>query len=804
MSFLFLRLLIRHGIGYIILRPLQRLLRPLPPHPRLHLLLSLNVEGEPETEGALIAPHECTESSSTAPPAPTVFAPFLNVERETDTEAPLIAPHDCAESSSQERSLLYFMLAIGGILIWGIGVIVGLGRIIHGWIGLSLMSRHAQEIPPHKIQAWVPHITARVKASADIPTPMTWGAIRPVILLPNHLLKLEEAQLRIILQHEWSHIQRNDYLLHIISLIAGAMYWFNPLVSGLKKQYILEREKACDEYMLQLGISATQYAEQLIAISRKLIGRQTAWAQVALPMAKFSQTKLRVMALLKETCGKSLPSRKGLMQYVGFFACWIPLVAALSPVSPSAEMEEVDAFLQNIETEHLGEFLEIEEPMISPNPQPIVQPTQETSHSTPIPLVRRDPIPLSNATFPKPSPRPLIPLSQSPHQPSGTYTSWDKGNSTFQLWTVGEVTILDHKPYVEFGSPEDMLILEERRNGMGGNKTYTMALTPAPYHGGMVQSYRMGVPNSYSYRSKGSLLVFWWKDKEWVFLGRKKEPWMRKHFPKAGKYSKLAGVETNAAENPEWYTVIQEYQRLKAERFIPTDQLDKSRFKAFMVDSLWKASSLHTLSAESEMNERLESRVITQENKRTALLHPVYQKLLELPYVSPSNIPELSPKPWIKVGRDRATQWTSGYSRSNNDNNPDYHFGTVIPYEGTLGTIKELHFHLGHNEFKQITFGATFFKLEGKEVTGKLNEQPITFTIGHEEGWIRHSLENTPVYIDSDVLVVLELMETKYDRKKGLFFSIADGPYKSMESRTGKKGWGIWEMNFAWYLRVAQ
>ena len=100
---------------------------------------------------------------------------------------------------------------------------------------------------------------------ADEPiVPMTWGSIRPRILLPREALAWPAERRSSVLLHELGHIGRHDSLGTLIAQAVCALYWANPLVWIALQQMRLAQEQACDDLVLCNGGAATSYAHTLL------------------------------------------------------------------------------------------------------------------------------------------------------------------------------------------------------------------------------------------------------------------------------------------------------------------------------------------------------------------------------------------------------------------------------------------------------------------------------------------------------------------------------------------------------------
>jgi beta-lactamase regulating signal transducer with metallopeptidase domain len=111
-----------------------------------------------------------------------------------------------------------------------------------------------------KVEIWVSDFVA---------SPVTIGFLKPMILVPaaaiNHL---SPQQLEAILLHELAHIRRYDYLLNLLVNIIRTILYFNPFVAALAKSLEREREKSCDEMVLQFRYNPFQYATALLTLEQ--------------------------------------------------------------------------------------------------------------------------------------------------------------------------------------------------------------------------------------------------------------------------------------------------------------------------------------------------------------------------------------------------------------------------------------------------------------------------------------------------------------------------------------------------------
>ncbi|HEX7850679.1 MAG TPA: M56 family metallopeptidase [Sphingomonas sp.] len=104
-------------------------------------------------------------------------------------------------------------------------------------------------------------------ASDELGSPVSWGLMRPVILL-NHAAVLAPEQAEAIIAHELAHVVHFDWAKLILARVATAAFWFNPLAWVLAREAHQLREEAADDAVLGANIAGPDYAELLIGVAR--------------------------------------------------------------------------------------------------------------------------------------------------------------------------------------------------------------------------------------------------------------------------------------------------------------------------------------------------------------------------------------------------------------------------------------------------------------------------------------------------------------------------------------------------------
>ena len=103
--------------------------------------------------------------------------------------------------------------------------------------------------------------------SDDLASPISWGLMRPVILLNSRAVEAA-GEAEAIIAHELAHVARMDWAKLLLARVATALFWFNPFVWILAREAHQLREEAADDSVLAADIADTDYAQLLVGVAR--------------------------------------------------------------------------------------------------------------------------------------------------------------------------------------------------------------------------------------------------------------------------------------------------------------------------------------------------------------------------------------------------------------------------------------------------------------------------------------------------------------------------------------------------------
>jgi bla regulator protein blaR1 len=108
-----------------------------------------------------------------------------------------------------------------------------------------------------------------VMSSSTKLEPGVFGIRKPVLLLPEGIAEcLTPEQLEAVLAHELCHFRRRDNLTGAIHMVVETIFWFHPLVWWIRARPVEERERACDDDVLNMVSDARVYAEGILNVCK--------------------------------------------------------------------------------------------------------------------------------------------------------------------------------------------------------------------------------------------------------------------------------------------------------------------------------------------------------------------------------------------------------------------------------------------------------------------------------------------------------------------------------------------------------
>lgn len=247
---------------------------------------------------ALIVPPKIVvlHSIAAAPEVPVFIEPAA-ASVPADEAVPAVLADPAPQSAWPSFDAVDLALVL--FVLWLAGFCWAALRLGVGALGLAALRRQsrpyalsANDLP--KLDSNRRECELRLSGSQD--GPMTWGLLRPVVLLPNAAPRWSRERLQAVLLHELAHVRRHDSLTQSLSLLACAFYWPNPLVWLGARALRREAEIAADDAVIGFGVRPSAYAGELLQLASEFRGHGLAVSGVS--MAQRSSLEARVKSVL--------------------------------------------------------------------------------------------------------------------------------------------------------------------------------------------------------------------------------------------------------------------------------------------------------------------------------------------------------------------------------------------------------------------------------------------------------------------------------------------------------------------------
>lgn len=226
------------------------------------------------------------------------------------------------------------------VWIWAAGAAARLVWLLAGACRLRQMRRRSTiaavspDLDAVRL-AGAPH--AELRWSADVDQPVTFGARRPVILLPRHFAELSAEVQHAVLHHEALHVARRDWIWIVVEEHVRAVFWFHPAVWWLLEQLQLAREQAIDALVAARTGSKRAYMTALVAFADA--GGRTAAPALAFLRKRHLKSRLRQLSKESHMTRKHLAFTTAALVVAMSGATW-GVVRALPLGGPEAAAQD--------------------------------------------------------------------------------------------------------------------------------------------------------------------------------------------------------------------------------------------------------------------------------------------------------------------------------------------------------------------------------------------------------------------------------------------------------------------------------
>ena len=168
---------------------------------------------------------------------------------------------------------------------------------------------------------------AEIRTSTIVSVPVTVGARRPVVILPEQLVSTPSKDVFVsALGHELVHVSRRDYLRNLLYELAYLPISFHPAAALVKRRINQTRELTCDELVTEKLLPREAYARSLVQLAGSAMPFSRREATLTVGITDADILEVRIMTLLEKS--KTIRPRGRLLLLAASMLLLTPCVAA--------------------------------------------------------------------------------------------------------------------------------------------------------------------------------------------------------------------------------------------------------------------------------------------------------------------------------------------------------------------------------------------------------------------------------------------------------------------------------------------
>lgn len=220
---------------------------------------------------------------------PSVFSIYSLVERHTpaaeaagEIPAVQLLPVQGAEMlttlPAESGQMSGGLMISGWTILWLAGLTVCAFYFAASYLRCRLKFRDSLPVEHALAKEWMGSHRLRrpvsIRRSDRILAPLTYGVLRPVILMPKSMDWEDRRAAEYILAHEYVHIRRFDAVTKLLLTAALCVHWFNPMAWVLFLLANRDIELSCDEAVVRRfgEQNRAPYARMLIRMEERKSG----------------------------------------------------------------------------------------------------------------------------------------------------------------------------------------------------------------------------------------------------------------------------------------------------------------------------------------------------------------------------------------------------------------------------------------------------------------------------------------------------------------------------------------------------
>lgn len=267
-----------------------------------------------------------------APIQAVPFADRRSLLQDRAGHGPKVAHHPAPTTKWRLLEIALAGLWVAGAVWFGLQpfvAIFGLRRLYRSSEPGRLTARHRSDLEKHigLTRAW----ELRVSANPALTTAMTWGLMRPVVLLPREASLWSEDRYRAVLLHELAHVKRGDSLTGILAYLVCALYWFHPAVWLAANAMREDAEGAADDAVLTSGVKPSVYANELMHMARQTDSHGSSWGLISVSFMRRSKIETRIGAIVGTDLKRQGVSMRGVQAVLALSALIMLAALVLRP-----------------------------------------------------------------------------------------------------------------------------------------------------------------------------------------------------------------------------------------------------------------------------------------------------------------------------------------------------------------------------------------------------------------------------------------------------------------------------------------